>query len=68
ILLGFQAVANMGVVMGLLPPKGLTLPLVSYGGTSLIITLGAIGLLLAFSRTIPPEMRQGKSLRRPIQS
>lgn len=58
ILLGAQAVANMGVVMGLLPPKGLTLPLVSYGGTSLIITLGAIGLLLAFSRTIPVEVRQ----------
>ncbi len=52
VLIGAQAVANMGVVMGLLPPKGLTLPLVSYGGTSLIITLSAIGLLLAFSRTI----------------
>ncbi|MBF0098812.1 MAG: putative lipid II flippase FtsW [Magnetococcales bacterium] len=56
VLIGSQALANMGVVMGLLPPKGLTLPLVSYGGTSLIITLSAIGLLLAFSRTIsPPE-------------
>ncbi|MBF0425867.1 MAG: putative lipid II flippase FtsW [Magnetococcales bacterium] len=54
ILLGTQAIANMGVVMGLLPPKGLTLPLVSYGGSSLIITLATVGLLLAFSRTIPP--------------
>lgn len=52
-LIGSQAVANMGVVMGLLPPKGLTLPLVSYGGSSLIINLAAIGLLLAFSRTVP---------------
>lgn len=50
-LLGAQTVANMGVVMGLLPPKGLTLPLVSYGGSSLIVTMSAIGLLLAFSRT-----------------
>lgn len=58
ILLGSQAVANMGVVMGLLPPKGLTLPLISYGGTSLIITLGSIGILLAFSRTISPESRK----------
>ncbi|MBF0454048.1 MAG: putative lipid II flippase FtsW [Magnetococcales bacterium] len=66
ILLGAQAVANMGVVMGLLPPKGLTLPLVSYGGTSLIITLGAIGLLLAFSRTISPEARQGRVLGRRV--
>ena len=54
LLIGAQAVANMGVVMGLLPPKGLTLPLVSYGGTSIIITLSAIGLLLAFSRTLTP--------------
>ncbi|MBF0401262.1 MAG: putative lipid II flippase FtsW [Magnetococcales bacterium] len=52
VLIGSQAVANMGVVMGLLPPKGLTLPLVSYGGSSLVITLSAIGLLLAFSRTV----------------
>ena len=55
LLIGAQAVSNMGVVMGLLPPKGLTLPLVSYGGSSLVITLGAIGLLLAFSRTIAPS-------------
>ncbi|MGN7614035.1 putative lipid II flippase FtsW [Magnetococcales bacterium HHB-1] len=54
ILIGTQALANMGVVMGLLPPKGLTLPLVSYGGSSLIITMGAIGLLIAFSRTVKP--------------
>ncbi|MBF0624512.1 MAG: putative lipid II flippase FtsW [Magnetococcales bacterium] len=52
-LLGTQALANMGVVMGLLPPKGLTLPLVSYGGSSLVITLSVVGLLLAFSRTLP---------------
>ncbi len=59
VLIGSQAVANMGVVMGLLPPKGLTLPLVSYGGSSLIITLSAIGLLLAFSRTVSSAERPG---------
>ncbi|MBF0171957.1 MAG: putative lipid II flippase FtsW [Magnetococcales bacterium] len=61
VLLGAQSVANMGVVMGLLPPKGLTLPLVSYGGTSIIVTLGAIGLLLAFSRTLPVTDKPGFS-------
>jgi cell division protein FtsW len=54
-LLGTQSLANMGVVMGLLPPKGLTLPLVSYGGSSLVITMAAIGCLLAFSRSLPPS-------------
>jgi cell division protein FtsW len=46
IWLGMQAVINMGVNMGLLPTKGLTLPLMSYGGSSLIISCMAIGLLL----------------------
>lgn len=46
IWLGIQAFVNMGVNMGALPTKGLTLPLMSYGGSSLIIVLIAIGLLL----------------------
>ncbi len=46
IWLSMQAVINMGVNMGLLPTKGLTLPLMSYGGSSLIISCMAIGLLL----------------------
>ncbi|MBF0588724.1 MAG: cell division protein FtsW, partial [Magnetococcales bacterium] len=64
-LIGAQAMANMGVVMGLLPPKGLTLPLVSYGGSSLIITMSAIGLLLAFSRTVPVKEHKGPAAKRP---
>ncbi|MBF0273248.1 MAG: putative lipid II flippase FtsW [Magnetococcales bacterium] len=58
-LVASQAIANMAVVMGLLPPKGLTLPLVSYGGSSMVITLSSIGLLLAFSRTVPPAAARG---------
>lgn len=46
IWLALQAVINMGVNMGLLPTKGLTLPLMSYGGSSLVICCMAIGLLL----------------------
>ena len=46
-LIGFQAVVNMGVAMGMLPTKGLTLPFVSYGGSSLIMLMGAAGLLLS---------------------
>jgi len=44
--LGLQAFINVGVNMGLLPTKGLTLPLISYGRSSLIVTMVAIGLLL----------------------
>ena len=43
--LGLQAFINMGVNTGLLPTKGLTLPLISYGRTSVVVTLVALGLL-----------------------
>ncbi len=43
---GLQAFINMGVNMGLLPTKGLTLPLLSYGRSSLVVTLAWIGVLL----------------------
>jgi cell division protein FtsW len=41
-----QAIVNIGVNMGVLPTKGLTLPLLSYGRSSLLVTLGWIGVLL----------------------
>ncbi len=49
LMISLQAVLNMGVVLGLLPTKGLTLPLISYGGTSLIINLVGVGMLLRLS-------------------
>ena len=44
--LGVQAFINIGVNMGVLPTKGLTLPLMSYGRSSMIVTLAWVGLLL----------------------
>ena len=44
--LGFEAFINIGVNTGLLPTKGLTLPLLSYGRSSRVVTLFAFGLLL----------------------
>ncbi len=41
-----QAAMNMAVVMGLLPPKGLPLPFISYGGTALMVNMIAVGILL----------------------
>lgn len=52
ILLGLEAFINMGVVTGMLPTKGLALPFISYGGSSLIISLFAIGLLLNVSSRV----------------
>jgi len=46
IWLGLQTFINIGVNLGLLPTKGLTLPLMSYGGSSILVTLGWIGLLM----------------------
>ncbi len=51
-----QAIINMGVTTGLLPVTGVTLPLISYGGTSIMVTLWMLGMLIGVSRlskTIP---------------
>ncbi len=45
--IGFQAFLNMGVVLGLLPTKGLNLPFISYGGSSLVANLCALGLVFS---------------------
>ncbi len=50
LLLGMQAMINMGVNMGALPTKGLTLPFVSYGGSSMVVSCLAVGLLLMVER------------------
>lgn len=53
VVFSMQAMINMGVAVRLLPSKGMTLPLVSYGGSSLLATGLAIGMLLAFTRNRP---------------
>lgn len=56
IWMGLQAFLNLAVNMGLLPTKGMTLPFLSYGGSSLIVSLAAIGLVMRVYREaqIPP--------------
>jgi cell division protein FtsW len=49
-LVAFQALIHMGVCIGILPTKGLPLPLVSHGGSSLVATMAALGVLVNVSR------------------
>jgi cell division protein FtsW len=51
--LGLQALINMAVNVGLAPSKGMTLPFISYGGSSMIALCAGFGLLLAFTRRNP---------------
>jgi len=57
LLIGLEAFVNIAVVMGMLPTKGLALPFLSYGGTSLLTTLLAIGILLNVSSHAPGEIK-----------
>jgi cell division protein FtsW len=60
--IGLPAFINMGVVSGILPTKGLSLPFLSYGGSGLLVNLLAVGILLNISRrssflSRPPSLK-----------
>ena len=61
IWIGFQAFINMGVNLGALPTKGLTLPLMSYGGSAIMMNLIAIALVLRIDAENKQMMRGGRS-------
>ena len=54
-LVGLQTFLNIGVVTGLLPTTGISLPFFSYGGTALLMQLGEMGIILSISRDIPTK-------------
>lgn len=60
-LIGFQAIMNLGVVTGLLPTKGIPLPLISYGGSSMVFTLFSIGILFNISRGLDLSTSFGRA-------
>ena len=57
VLFGVQAVINMGVNLSILPAKGMTLPFISYGGSSMIAVAFGMGLILALTRRRPEPRR-----------
>lgn len=59
-----QAVINIGAVLGLLPIAGVPLPLFSYGGSALLPTMFAVGLMIAFARN-DPAAKAALAMRRP---
>lgn len=66
---GLQAFTNLAVAMGMLPTKGLVLPFLSYGGSSLLVNCAAMGVLLNVSRareSLAPDGASGDSSAKPI--
>ncbi|WP_378949935.1 putative lipid II flippase FtsW [Mesorhizobium sp. ANAO-SY3R2] len=57
VVFGFQSVINMGVNLQLMPAKGMTLPFISYGGSSLIAIAISMGMVLALTRRKPEKLR-----------
>jgi cell division protein FtsW len=64
VLFGVQSVINMSVNLNLIPAKGMTLPFISYGGSSMIAVAFGMGLLLALTRRRPEVRRAGRPLAR----
>jgi cell division protein FtsW len=67
---GMQAIVSIGVNLGVLPTKGLTLPLISSGGSSTLMTMLALGMVLRIKyeldRDASPEVRQRVSVKRAL--
>jgi cell division protein FtsW len=68
LFIGLQAFTNLAVAMGLLPTKGLALPFVSYGGSSLVVNAAAAGIILNVSRfgvSTSKEVLEAKARKKP---
>ena len=65
--IGFQAFLNMGVVLGLLPTKGLNLPFISYGGSSLLSNFVALGLVFSALKFVDKEKVKKKNRYQSIE-
>lgn len=62
LIIALGATLNLAVIMGMVPPKGVAMPLLSYGGSSMIASLICLGLILNYSRTVSSEEKTTKKL------
>ncbi|MGA9756469.1 MAG: putative lipid II flippase FtsW [Desulfobaccales bacterium] len=68
LMIGLPALINMGVVSGILPTKGLSLPFLSYGGSGLLVNLLAVGILLNISSQVKfPQGASPKAPKPPVE-
>ncbi|MFA4916354.1 MAG: putative lipid II flippase FtsW [Syntrophales bacterium] len=63
-IIALEAIINIAGVMGLIPVKGLALPFISYGGTSLIMSLSAVGILLSISSQVGTGTQRRKGTKK----
>lgn len=66
--IGLQAFLNMGVVLGVLPTKGLNLPFISYGGSSIVANLAALGIIFACMKITQGKGEEPKTVSRKMTS
>ena len=64
---GLQAMVSVGVNLGVLPTKGLTLPLISSGGSSMLMTLVALGIVLRIKYELDRDLGVGEKNRKPAR-
>jgi cell division protein FtsW len=67
-LFGMQALVNLCVAMAILPTKGLTLPFISYGGSSLLVNAAAVGVLLSISRPRRRKEAEKPRVKEPVEA
>lgn len=67
-LFGVQALVNLCVAMAILPTKGLTLPFISYGGSSLLVNAAAVGVLLSISRPRRRKEAEKPKVKEPLEA
>lgn len=66
LMIALQALINFAVVTGMVPTKGLPLPFISYGGSSLLVNMAAIGMLLRLSKPEDNEQKEDNNIMKKI--